>query len=282
MKSGKWDARIARARELTSAYPSAKEGLRFFEHIVQFQKSLHGDLEKERGTQVVTRKPGTLREELDLFVLLPRFGPFLSIVEKNAPKRLADAASRLRESGSARWQEVLAKYWQGEPRGEAEPVSVGGEVEAEDDPLPMQLAWMFLQAYAEYLADYTAHAPFNSTPLLCPLCGSKPLAGALRPEGDGGKRSLICSLCATEWDFRRLICAGCGEETVNKLPVYTAKEIAHVRVEACDTCRQYIKTIDTTKDGHALPVVDELATIPLNLWAEEHGYAKVRTNLLGI
>ena len=24
--------------------------------------------------------------------------------------------------------------------------------------------------------------------------------------GDGGKRSLICSLCATEWDFRRIVC----------------------------------------------------------------------------
>jgi FdhE protein len=278
MRSGKWDARIARARELTSAYPSATEGLRFYEHIAQFQKSLYGDLEKECGTDTMAREAGTLREELDLFVLLPRLGPFLSIVEKSAPEPLANAAAHLREGGSARWQEALAKYWQGEPLGAV--VSAG--VEAADDPLRMQLAWMFLQGYAEYLADYTARAPFHATPLLCPLCGSKPLAGALRPEGDGGKRSLICSLCGTEWDFRRLICAGCGEEDVNKLPVYTAQGIAHVRVEACDTCRQYVKTIDMTKDGHALPVVDELATLPLNLWAEEHGYLKVRTNLLGI
>ena len=280
MRSGKWDARIARARELTSSYPSAKEGLRFYEHIAQFQKSLYGELGKECGKDTVARDPGTLRGELDLFVLLPRFGPFLSIVEKNAPKPLASAASRLRENGSAGWQEILAKYWQGGLQREAESASAG--VEVADDPLRMQLAWMFLQGYAEYLADYTARAPFHATPLLCPLCGSKPLAGALRVEGDGGKRSLICSLCATEWDFRRLICAGCGEEDVNKLPVYTAQGIPHVRVEACDACRQYVKTIDLTKDGHALPVVDELATLPLNLWAEEHGYSKVRTNLLGI
>ena len=124
MRSGKWDARIARARELTSSYPSAKEGLRFYEHIALFQRSLYGDLENECGTDMVAREPGTLREELDLFILLPRFGPFLSIVEKNAPKPLADAASRLRESGSARWQEVLAKYWQSEPRREADRESV--------------------------------------------------------------------------------------------------------------------------------------------------------------
>jgi FdhE protein len=53
-------------------------------------------------------------------------------------------------------------------------------------------------------------------------------------------------------------------------------------VEACDTCRHYIKTVDLTKDGHAVPVVDELATMPLNLWAQQHGYVKLQANLLGI
>ena len=59
-------------------------------------------------------------------------------------------------------------------------------------------------------------------------------------------------------------------------------QFQHVRVEACDTCRHYIKTVDLTKKGHAVPVVDELATMPLNLWAQEHGYVKLKTNLLGI
>jgi len=69
---------------------------------------------------------------------------------------------------------------------------------------------------------------------------------------------------------------------VQKLPVYSANEIANVRVEACDTCHRYLKTVELTKDGHAVPVVDEIATIALNLWASEHGYAKIQTNLLGI
>ena len=59
---------------------------------------------------------------------------------------------------------------------------------------------------------------------------------------------------------------------MNKLAIYAAKEFSHVRVEACDVCHSYIKTVDLTKDGLAVPVVDELATIPLNLWATEHGY----------
>ena len=47
-------------------------------------------------------------------------------------------------------------------------------------------------------------------------------------------------------------------------------------------CGRYIKTIDLTKNGNAVPVVDELATLPLNLWAVEHGYKKLQPNLLGI
>ncbi|MGH9744854.1 MAG: formate dehydrogenase accessory protein FdhE [Candidatus Acidiferrales bacterium] len=275
MKSGKWDVRIERARELVSTYPSAAEGLRFYGHIAQFQRSLYGELENQCGTAQVARAPGTLKQEFDPFVLLPRFGPFLAIVKENAPEPLARGAAELRATGVNLWQEILTGYWQ---TGADSTSATPDDREASQ----MFLAWTFLQPYAEYLADYTARPPLHSTPSVCPLCSSKPLVGVLRTEGDGGKRFLICSLCATEWDFRRLVCAACGEEDVHKLAVYSAKEIGHVRVEACDTCHQYIKTVDLTKDGHAVPLVDELATIPLNLWAAEHGYAKIQSNLLGI
>jgi FdhE protein len=53
-------------------------------------------------------------------------------------------------------------------------------------------------------------------------------------------------------------------------------------VDACDTCHSYIKSVDMTKNGRAVPVVDELATLSLSLWAQEKGYAKLEVNLLGI
>lgn len=62
---------------------------------------------------------------------------------------------------------------------------------------------------------------------------------------------------------------------------YSAPEIAHVRVDVCDTCHTYLKSIDLTKTGLAVPIVDELAVIPLDLWAREHGYQKLQVNLLG-
>jgi len=121
-----------------------------------------------------------------------------------------------------------------------------------------------------------------NTPPVCPQCASKPVAAILRGEGDGAKRSLLCSLCATEWPFRRLLCPNCAEEHKDRLPVYSAEGIDHVRVEACDTCHTYLKSIDLTKDGFAVPEVDELATVTLDVWADENGYAKLEPNLLGM
>ena len=145
------------------------------------------------------------------------------------------------------------------------------------------LAGIFLQPYAEYAAGRGGFgSPTAGVSEFCPVCSGKPLVGVLRPEGDGGKRSLICSVCATEWNYGRLICTACGEETVEKLAVYSTAQFGDVRIEACDTCRHYIKTVDLTKNGLAVPMVDELATIPLSLWAEEHGYKKSQTNFLGL
>jgi FdhE protein len=108
------------------------------------------------------------------------------------------------------------------------------------------------------------------------------VVAVLRGEGDGGKRSLLCSMCGTEWLYRRVICPSCGEENKDKLPIYIAAELDYVRVDACDTCQTYLKAVDLTKNGHAVPVVDEIATVALNIWAEEHGYSKLEPNILGM
>jgi hypothetical protein len=56
-----------------------------------------------------------------------------------------------------------------------------------------------------------------------------------------------------------------------KLCVYTAQQFEYVRVEACETCRSYLKSIDLTNNGLAVPEVGDLASTPLTLWAEESG-----------
>jgi FdhE protein len=144
------------------------------------------------------------------------------------------------------------------------------------------LAFALSQPYAEFVRSRFQLQLAEYTQALCPLCNRKPSLGVLRQQGDGGRRSLVCGFCLTEWEFRRVVCPGCGEENHAKLPVYTAETIPHIRVECCDSCKTYIKSIDLTKNGLADPLVDELAAVPLNLWAQEHGYAKLQPNLLGM
>jgi len=270
MKPGKWDARIERARELEKVYPFAAEGLRYYGQIARAQKALYSELAAEFGKEKKSREADGLRGEFDIFFLLPRLGAFLATTEKSAPPHLAAVAREIRARDGNGASAMLRRFWEAGPHAEAAMTMA-----------EMAISWAFLQPYAEFLADTTQPQQLHETPSLCPLCGGKPLAGVLRREGDGAKKSLVCMLCAHEWNFRRIYCPACGEEREPQMAFYTAPELAHVRVDVCDSCHTYAKTVDLTKAGLAVPIVDELAAIPLDLWAREHGYVKLQINLLG-
>jgi formate dehydrogenase maturation protein FdhE len=57
---------------------------------------------------------------------------------------------------------------------------------------------------------------------------------------------------------------------------------AHLRIEACDSCRHYVKSVDLTRLRFADPLVDEVASAPLDAWARDHGYSKTELNLIGL
>jgi formate dehydrogenase accessory protein FdhE len=284
MTLSQWDRRIRRATELTSTYPFGAEGLRFYTRVATFQKSLYAEIQKALKGSPKISADRPLRDELDFFLLLPHFSPYLSLIQQIAPAPLGQAAAGLAQKGPAAWQHAIEDFWHRDPElasdmddGEELPAGDSVETSASD----RLLAWIFLQPYAEYLAAHRENTIVDGAPSTCPLCGGKPVVGVLRSEGDGAKESLICMLCAHEWNFRRIYCPACGEEREPQMAFYSAPEIAHVRVDVCDTCHTYLKTIDLTKTGLAVPVVDELATIPLDLWAREHGYQKLQINLLG-
>jgi formate dehydrogenase accessory protein FdhE len=280
-----WESRIRRATDLASVYPSAAEGLNFYVRVTTFQKSLYGEVKKALADSPKTSSDRPLRDELDLFLLLPRFPAFLSLIQQIAPAPLAQAAASLAQQGPGGWQHAIEDFWHGDAEldvttYDTEDLQPGQGLATTSSA--RSLAWMFLQPYAEYLAGHRTIAIVDGTPFTCPLCGGKPFVAVLRSEGDGAKKSLICMLCAHEWSFRRIYCPACGEEREPQMGFYSAPEIAHVRVDVCDSCHTYLKSIDLTKTGLAVPVVDELATIPLDLWAREHGYEKLQINLLGL
>lgn len=272
-----YDARIRRARDLATAHPFAKEILTFYQQLALFQRRLFTDISQHSGRHHASEGDHQLRGFLDLALLLPHFPELLSLLESVAPAPTAEAARQLSLQGPAAWIAFLSDFW-----------SAGGlpdyvhttRNEESSELLTEFILRAFLQPYAETLSASVAVPEPGATPRVCPHCGSLPMLGTLRVEGDGGKRLLICSFCMREWDFRRLLCPACGEEAENKLPVYVAEQFPHVRVEACDTCKFYIRTVDVTKNGHAVPIVDDLAVLPLTLWADERGYTRLHPNLL--
>jgi FdhE protein len=273
-----YDARMRRASSLASKYPFAAEVLAFYEKLAAFQKDFYRKILSSSGTHAVARTEGQLRSELPLGDLLQAFPDLLSLLGSAGPPPVADAARSLGSRNQNEWRDLLAEFWTFGGRADV------SETEVQDSPnesLEEFVLRAFSQPYAEFLASRMAEPPLAGTYRACPRCGSAPLLGVLRPEGDGGKRRLLCSFCLQEWDFRRIFCAACGEEDENKLPVYVAEQFPHVRVESCDTCKFYLRTIDLTKDGNAVPIVDDLAAIPLSLWAHEHGYTRLQPNLLG-
>jgi FdhE protein len=265
-----YDLRIRRAERLVALHPFTQEVLTFYKQIAEFQKSLYTRTFSAGKQQEVEKNLPSSRQELKFERLLPHFQEFLKLVAAHAPVTLAESARQLSTQSPETWANILQDYW-----------ATSGRDDRPNAAFEQFLPRAFLQPYAERLNNIHTADETSSFPSLCPWCGARPLLGVLRPEGDGGKRFLLCSFCLREWEFRRIFCATCGEETETKLPVYVADQFLYIRVEACETCKFYLRTIDLTKDGNAVPLVDDLAAIPLSLWAEEHGYSRAQPNLLG-
>lgn len=123
----------------------------------------------------------------------------------------------------------------------------------------------------------------NPTSATCPRCGWPPQLAVIRDRAEiKGERLLLCALCSTEWGFTRLTCPQCQSTETNKLVYHVSDVWLQVRVEECQVCSTYLKAIDLRVDGLAVPMVDELASVELDLWAEEAGLEKLQRNLLGL
>lgn len=263
-----WQQRIHRAEALAGEHPFVAEILGFYVHIARFQECLYHRLEDAAAEKTGISSGERLLGPPELPQLISSFGTFLSVVEEKGPARLAEMAREMRDRGYESWSDCLNNCW----------------LATDVSPADAQgfLVRAFLQPYAEFVRSRAAMQWNGYTYSLCPFCHRKPGLGILRQQGDGARRSLMCSFCIAEWEFRRIVCPLCGDEDNRKLPVYTAAEFDYIRVECCDTCKRYIKTVDLTKNGHADPLVDEIASAPLDLWAQEHGYSKLELNVVGM
>ncbi len=262
-KGPPWTKRTARAAWLAEQRPWAAELLLFYLRILEFQKSVF-DRAPAPSPTTDTHSPD-LRQSLDLAAAATFLPALLKTVRQYAPEKLRQEAEKFSHLSPEQVQAVL--------RAALIPASA-------EDP-----AAFFPRAVLQPMAERIASSGPAEHPTVagnkCPRCQGEPQLAILRPEGDGGKRWLLCSLCQTEWEFYRVLCPNCGERDHAKLPRFAGEGNGSVRVEACDSCRAYLKSFDLTVDGLIIPLVDEIATAPLDIWAAEKDYRKMRLNLLG-
>ncbi|GAW91091.1 formate dehydrogenase accessory protein FdhE [Calderihabitans maritimus] len=129
---------------------------------------------------------------------------------------------------------------------------------------------LFLQRYAQRVAPFLDLKYWDSG--ICPVCGN--VAHLARLEKETGKRFLYCSLCDTEWPFKRVACPRCLNENQKDLQYFTVDGQEKYRVYTCAKCKGYIKTVDERKMGGKTVDMfrEDLQTIHLDLLARQEGY----------
>lgn len=107
---------------------------------------------------------------------------------------------------------------------------------------------------------------------ICPVCGSLPFLSLLKETE--GKRFLLCSFCGHPWRSDRIFCPFCENREQPLLNYFFAEGEEIYRIDTCDRCHQYIKTVDTRDFEVFDPGLEDLATLHLDLLASEKGYKR--------
>jgi len=104
----------------------------------------------------------------------------------------------------------------------------------------------------------------------CPVCGSMPGLSMFIGEGE---RFLFCSFCWHQWSSRRLYCPFCDNKDSKTLNYFYSEEEKEYRVDLCDSCKKYIKTIDTREtERYIYPPLEAVSTLHLDIKAQEKGF----------
>jgi formate dehydrogenase maturation protein FdhE len=258
--ASEFERRAARAELLSRGSSAAEEPLRFASGLYRAQARVAAGLEAGHAEEPLT---GRLADDADR--IAGAIPSVLRYAEESGPPALAEAARARREDLPATAQTRLLVYWQGDAPGD-------------------YLSRAVLRPYVELLRAARMPPDRVHRQGRCPLCGGAPWVAARR-EGsllEGAKRMLACSLCGGEWLFGRILCPSCLEENPERLPSFTSQTHPTVRIEACETCRRYVKSLDLSEDARPIPEVDDLVSLSMDLWAREQGFERIEPGLAGL
>lgn len=263
--------RATRADALVSTHPAASEPLRFAAALYRAQAELSAAVV---AAHRLGRLRGQLESDLPAFTegagRGPAFIPLLQLAVAIGPPGLAAEARAHLEETPTQALLWMRSFWDG----------------ASEPSERRYLSRALLRPYVEVLRclglppDRVARRDREGA---CPFCGGPPWIATRRSEGEAGAvRLLGCALCGEDWAFGRIRCPGCLEDDPEKLPGFGSDSRPGVRIEACETCGAYVKSLDLTLDARAVPEVDDLRSLEMDLWAQEQGYLRLEPGLAGL
>jgi Protein involved in formate dehydrogenase formation len=271
-----WAPRRRRAQALADRHPFAGEVLGLYLALVDVWDQAWDAAREQRPD------PGALASWAATEVL-PQVG---AATARAGPAPLAEATRGLVAGGAA--------------AGPLDAWLAGGELAPVERYLARATLWAPLQAL-----DADAACAADPTPRggrRCPRCGGPPQLSFRAHTDEGlvsGRRHLACARCAADWSYTASACASCGETAGTRRTVYTERRewpvvgrgdgagraggplFPHLRIESCQSCMRYLIDVDLGHDARAVPEVDELAALPLDLHAAELGLSKITPNLMG-
>jgi formate dehydrogenase maturation protein FdhE len=257
-----FDRRSHRAELLVKESESARDPLRFAAGLYQAQGRMAGELESSHASSPLT---GSLANDAERLVrAAPRL---LRYAVESGPEALSNQArARMLDEPSVVRSRLLV-YWTDDSH-------------AREDYFSRAL----LRPYVEVLANLRISPDRRHRPGRCPFCGGPAWIASRRSDSgmDGALRLLGCALCGGEWQFNRGRCPCCSEEDPYKLPTFQSDAHPSVRIEACETCHRYVKSIDQTLDARTIPEVDDLLSLSMDVWASEAGFTRIEPGLAGI
>jgi formate dehydrogenase maturation protein FdhE len=250
--------RKARALELAARYPFVAEPMRLFAALADAQEAPY---------RLALHRPPSA-DELVAFVVRESLPAVMDAT-------MSAGTELLRESVILRFHEgdlqTIVRGW------------IEGHPIAETDAFLARAALSPVLEGAPALA--AALRGETDDERRCKACGGLPQLAVFTDTGEAlltGQRHLVCRRCAAEWSYPRMTCVSCRETETARLPILADEaQLPHLRVDACDTCRSYIVSVDMRKDPRAIPIVDEIAALPLDLLATERGYTKIARNVMG-
>lgn len=266
-----WTARRRRAEELRERHPFATEVLTLYLALLPVQEE----------AWLMAREDAPRAEEVARWTAIQVLPAVVDATASAGPAALRESV-RNRLAGDA------LDGW-----------LAGGELEPVDHYLARASLAPVLEALGDAAGVACAPVHDGETGALCPRCGGLPQVSCVTDSGESlvsGRRNLLCARCGSSWDYTRSACPACGEADEGRLLVYTEHwhgpvsvngngaepaVFPHLRIAGCETCRRYLIEIDLAQDGRAVPEVDELAALPLDLYAVDQGLTKVTPNLMG-